>query len=202
MPILELVENEKKLRVLAAAKIVFLRYGFRRVTMQDIADEAGISRPALYLVFPNKEEVFIATIGHLSGESLATIREKLPTLPDAEAKLRFAFEIWTIYPFELMLASPDARDLAHCGEGFASEVLGRISAEFESILQLILEPVVAANGAAILPAAQVAHLLAASAHGYKDASKSISELREMIHGLITLTLAALEVKSNPRPVSA
>ena len=41
----------KRDKVLAAARGIFLRYGFKRVTMNDIAEAASISRPALYLVF-------------------------------------------------------------------------------------------------------------------------------------------------------
>jgi hypothetical protein len=40
----ETMETDKETRVIEAAKRVFVRYGFRRVTMQDIAEEAGILR--------------------------------------------------------------------------------------------------------------------------------------------------------------
>ncbi len=38
--------------------MVFAQYGFRRTTMNDIAEAAAISRPALYLMFENKEHLF------------------------------------------------------------------------------------------------------------------------------------------------
>ncbi len=37
-----------------------MRYGFRRVTMEDLATAAGISKPTLYSLFPNKQEGFRA----------------------------------------------------------------------------------------------------------------------------------------------
>jgi AcrR family transcriptional regulator len=37
----------KEERVIAGATEVFLRYGFARTTMGDIAERVGISRPAL-----------------------------------------------------------------------------------------------------------------------------------------------------------
>src|ERR1700728_1060719 len=125
------MENEKELRVVEAAKSVFLRYGFRRVTMQDIADEAGISRPSLYLIYPNKEEVFKATIRSLIRENLSTIREELSAQSTPEAKLRIVFEIWTVQPFQIMLNSPDAGDLVDCAHGFAREIVEQASAELE-----------------------------------------------------------------------
>lgn len=186
------MENEKEVRVLEAAKTVFLRHGFRRVTMQDIADEAGISRPALYLIFPNKEEIFKAGFVWMTGESMKVIRQGLAQLPDVEERLNFAFEVWTVRPFEMMLSTPDAKDLIDCTHGFARETGLRISAEFEALLVEILAPVSYQPHSAVLPVEQVAHLLAASIHGFKESCATVEELRGMVAGLIRLTLAALE----------
>jgi AcrR family transcriptional regulator len=189
------VNSEKESRVLAAAMTVFLRHGFRRVTMQDIAEEAAISRPALYLIYPNKEEIFKATARKLADESLAGIRDGLKRFPSLEGKLNFAFELWTVRAFELMLASPDAGDVIDCTHSFAKETVAQIDLEFESVLLEILAPIKSAKKhKPVIPLAQVVHLLAASAHGYKESASSVAELRGMIAGLIKLTLAALQVK--------
>jgi AcrR family transcriptional regulator len=190
------MENEKESRVLEAAKSVFLRYGFRRVTMQDIAEEAGISRPALYLIYSNKEEVFLAAIRDVAARNLRTIREDLWVQPTVESSLQFAFEVWAVQPYQLMLDSPDARDLIDCAHGFAREVMEQATREFEVLLVEILKPLVKAPvtsqaGLSELEAAQIAHLLASCTHGFKEAASSTEELRTMISGLITLTIAAL-----------
>ena len=39
---------------------VFLAYGYSRVTMDDIARAAEVSRPALYLLFRNKADIYRA----------------------------------------------------------------------------------------------------------------------------------------------
>jgi AcrR family transcriptional regulator len=184
-------EKDKQLRVLTAAKAVFLRYGFRRVTMQDIADEAGISRPALYLVFPNKEEVFKTAVLQMANESLALIRAGLPRLSSVRSRLAHAFEVWTVRPFEIMLKSPDARDLVECGQGFAHEAIVQTSAQFEAILVEILAPLKASAKSIGLSTPQIARLLAASVHGFKEPAASVEELRALIDGLLKLTLSAL-----------
>ncbi len=51
-------EEAKRIVVFEAAATVFAQYGFRRTTMNDIAEAAAISRPALYLMFENKEHLF------------------------------------------------------------------------------------------------------------------------------------------------
>jgi AcrR family transcriptional regulator len=186
------VENEKEVRVLDAAKTVFVRHGYRRVTMQDIAEEAGISRPALYLIYANKEEVFKAAARRLAAESMRAIRADLGRHASLEARLNFTFELWSVYPFQLMLSSPDAKEIVDCTHSFAKDTIQAITVEFEALLVEILEPL-ASTRKSILPIPQVAHLLSASVHGYKEAASSVDELRSMIAGIITLTLAALRV---------
>jgi len=51
---------DKRGIILAAAFDVFINYGFRKTSMDDIARAAGMSRPALYQVFRNKTEIFRA----------------------------------------------------------------------------------------------------------------------------------------------
>ena len=190
------MENEKEARVLEATKRVFLHYGYRRVTMQDIADEAGISRPALYLIFPNKEEAFLAAIRDFTASSMKIIEEGLTQQSTVEAKLQFAFKVWTVKPFELMLESPDAKDLIECGHGFAKATFDQIYSDFEAVIVDILTPLASrsrkssAKGSQ-LTAAQIAHLIVAATHGFKESADSVAELREMISSLISLTLAAM-----------
>lgn len=54
-----MLQNDQKTDgILDAALPVFVRYGFRKTTMADIAQAAGISRASLYLTFNNKEQLF------------------------------------------------------------------------------------------------------------------------------------------------
>ena len=56
---------------------VVLRYGFQRTTMDDVAKEAGISRPALYLLFKNKTEIYRALAESIMGQALDAARAAL-----------------------------------------------------------------------------------------------------------------------------
>lgn len=58
----ELLETEKQKLIALAAFQVFAEHGYRKTSMQLIAQKAGMSRPALYLHFQSKEDVF----GYLS----------------------------------------------------------------------------------------------------------------------------------------
>jgi len=58
-------------RILDAAVRVFRRHGFRRSSMEQAAEEAGLSRQALYHHFESKEALFRAVIERLYENALA-----------------------------------------------------------------------------------------------------------------------------------
>jgi AcrR family transcriptional regulator len=65
---LETSQNIGKSRqdeIIDSAIPVFLRFGFKKTSMDAVALAAGISRQALYLHFPNKESLFSAVVDEL-----------------------------------------------------------------------------------------------------------------------------------------
>lgn len=59
--------GERAAAILDAATGVFLRYGYRKTSMDDLARAAGLSRQGLYLHFRTKEALFDAVVEHLAG---------------------------------------------------------------------------------------------------------------------------------------
>ena len=59
-PVISGPEAERRARIVEGAMAAFIRFGYRRAAMADIAAAAGLSRPLLYTVFPNKAAVFRA----------------------------------------------------------------------------------------------------------------------------------------------
>jgi AcrR family transcriptional regulator len=193
MSTLKFMGSEKRSRVLDAAKSVFWRYGYRRVTMGDIASAAGISRPALYLLFCNKERIFEAVLRDFVASVLEEIRLGI-TLPGTPMeKLRTAFELWAVRPFMLLADAPDARDLIQCGYDFAKEAMEQSYAAFEVQLVAILETIPEARSSQGPSLEQIAHILSVSVHGFKGAARDASELRDMINAQLHLTVTALEM---------
>ena len=102
-------DAERRAHIVAAAERAFVRFGFHATTMQNVAEEAGMSAGNLYRYFPSKEaiveglcmadqvqrtEVFSELIGRLDlREALATtLREHLLSRPTEKA--RMIVEIW------------------------------------------------------------------------------------------------------------
>ncbi len=50
--------KDKRQKLVEAAAQVFLRYGYRKTTLDDIAEAAGLQKSSLYHYFENKDELF------------------------------------------------------------------------------------------------------------------------------------------------
>ncbi len=151
-----------------AAITVFLRYGFRKTSMDEVARAAGVSRQGLYLHFATKEELFRASVQHLLDGALA---EATAALGDGEVplekRLTAAFDVWT-GRFVGMFGS-DAADLVAA----TSELLGPMVAERDGMFAEAVAKAVRTSGlmAAYKPvgltARQLADTLYATARGLK-----------------------------------
>ena len=189
-------------KVLTAARDVFMRYGFKRATMSDLADAAQMSRPALYLIFSSKEAVLRSVVAQIFNELLREVREGLSKNDSVADKLTFAFEIWCVRPFEMIQASPDAKDILESGYEFAAEITLQAFSDFETILSDILRPLMTSQAEKNLSSEQLAHILATAVQGFKDSATSVTQLRDMIEGLITIVVAGLQQQRHCKTAEA
>ena len=182
------VSREK--RVLLAATDTFLRYGFARTTMGDIAEGAGISRPALYLVFPNKEAVFAAVIHRMNDDQLGKIRAAFPTLATQREKVLFACETWGAHGLELIAAHPDARDLFN----LALEPVQQMYAKFQALIAELLTQTVGASSFDATPE-ELARILVFAMRGFRETVIDKRDMHRLIALQVSLIFAALEAGS-------
>jgi len=60
--------------ILMAATATFLRYGFKKTSMDDVAQTAGVSRQGLYLYFETKDVLFREALQYLVSHMVSTAR--------------------------------------------------------------------------------------------------------------------------------
>jgi AcrR family transcriptional regulator len=53
---------DSRAAILEAAKLLFMREGFRGISMRQIAEAVGVTKAALYYHFQDKEELFVAIV--------------------------------------------------------------------------------------------------------------------------------------------
>src|SRR4051794_23033402 len=56
---------EHRERILDAAERLLGRYGYRKMTVDDLASEAGIGKGTVYLSFPSEEEAVLGTVDRI-----------------------------------------------------------------------------------------------------------------------------------------
>jgi AcrR family transcriptional regulator len=103
--------DPKEAAILRSAFECFARYGLRRTSMEDIAKGAGMSRPALYLHYAGKEDIFNALVRiHFETSEKAVERVLAQPGPAAEVLLA-AFHAIDGEAVEAMLNSPHADEI-------------------------------------------------------------------------------------------
>src|SRR5260370_9883596 len=60
--------------ILVAATAIFLRYGFKKTSMDDVARAAGVSRQGLYLYFDTEDLLFREARQHLGSRLISAAR--------------------------------------------------------------------------------------------------------------------------------
>lgn len=64
-------------RVMKAALQMFLQKGYAGTSMKSLAQELGVSAPALYWYFPSKEDLYVTVIETTTKEFLQYVRESI-----------------------------------------------------------------------------------------------------------------------------
>ncbi|GAA4331907.1 hypothetical protein GCM10023144_21160 [Pigmentiphaga soli] len=183
----------RRQHIVDAAIGVFLRYGYRRTTMADIAEAAGLTRPTLYLTFPDKEKVFKAVIDTMVANKLTAIRQGLARRASLAAKLRFACEAWGAEGFELVRANPDAKDMFDFG--FPPVREGCLAFE-ELIAGILSEPL--RHTELKIAARQLARAIVFGMTGFKHIARDGQEMRQLIDTQIGVVSAALNLAAERR----
>ncbi len=66
---------ERPDEIIAAALVLFAEKGFAAARLDDIAARAGVSKGALYLYFPTKQDMFRAVVEQAVGPNLANAQQ-------------------------------------------------------------------------------------------------------------------------------
>ncbi len=75
-------QDPNRQRIVDAARVHFFSHGFRRVTMDDLAEELGISKKTLYAHFPGKFDLLEAVLADKLAGVEATLKEVTRAHPD------------------------------------------------------------------------------------------------------------------------
>jgi AcrR family transcriptional regulator len=85
---------ERRAQLLDVARRVFGRAGFHRVSMDDVAKEAGVTKPILYDHFDSKEELYVALLDADSASLEERVRSALQAPIGNRERIRRSFDAY------------------------------------------------------------------------------------------------------------
>lgn len=125
--------------ILRAALERFAHYGFRRTSMEDIAQEGGLSRAALYLHFKNKEEIFRALGQELHERAFAAAEAAARETTGVAAQLEAALAAKLGTFFEIVYSTAHARELLDENSRLNGEVSAAFRARHVKLLRGLID---------------------------------------------------------------
>ncbi|MEG2029691.1 MAG: TetR family transcriptional regulator [Janthinobacterium sp.] len=177
-------DTPKSQQILDAALAVFCHYGYRKTSMLDIAQAAGMSRAALYLHFRNKEDVFRAGSERAHATVMAHVAAALADAGPVFARIETALLAFQQGLMADISASAHGQELFDANMTLAADITLTARATLLASLARALEQAEAAGDIALrrvdASAAQVAALLVAAMDGIKHTQGGGEALRQGI----------------------
>jgi len=84
------IQKKNQSAILAAGLVVFSQFGFRGSTLDQVADEAGLSKPNLLYYFRSKDAIYTALLAKLLENWLEPLRKIDPDGDPVEELLGYA----------------------------------------------------------------------------------------------------------------
>lgn len=187
--------DEKRDAVFEAAADVFSRYGFRRTSMNDVAEAAGISRPALYLMFDNKEDLFRQLASFRQAEAIEAAVVVLSGAGPVADRVNRAILAYERVFYEPIAGSPHGAEFMDLNLSVASDDLVRGRDRLVGHIAASLEEALARGeirfADASMTPSDFAQLLMFSINGMKKAASSVEDFRQKIRDVCAIFMASI-----------
>ena len=176
--------------ILVAATAIFLRYGFKKTSMDDVARAAGVSRQGLYLYFDTKDLLFREALQHLMSHLISAARA---AAEDGNLSLRDrllgAFEAVHCSAFH-NASREDALELLQSAQSAAGALLVQSERDLMGIAAALLTEAGVADRweEAGVTVAELAEQLLMSAKGIKTSVDTLAAYRERMLTAIKIVM--------------
>lgn len=194
------LKSDRRAQLLSAAERLFAERGFLAVRLEDIGAAAGVSGPAIYRHFPNKESLLVELLVGISARLLAGARQVRSRSTDAVETLDGLID----FHLDFALGEPDLiriqdRDLAYLPPA-AERQVRRAQRQYVEIWVSVLrelEPGLAEADARLMAHA-VFGLLNSTPHSMKRDDDSAPRAARSRSAMRAMTVAALSAGAHGR----
>jgi AcrR family transcriptional regulator len=128
--------GERRDQLLLVARKIFAERGFQATTMDDIAKEAGFTKPILYQYFESKTELYREIVNETAETLLNSLRSAVAEVESPRAKIEVAFRVY----FEMVVEETDAFRILfiHSHEGETKGDLRNVELGLVSFLEPLI----------------------------------------------------------------
>jgi len=74
--------------ILDAVDVLLAKFGYKKMTMEDVARQVGIGKGTIYLHFPGKEELILSHIDRIADRIVAKLREIAGSSDSSDRRIR------------------------------------------------------------------------------------------------------------------
>lgn len=181
-----------QLAILTSAMAAFAAYGYRKTSMDDIARGAAMSRPALYLHFRNKRDIFRSLARFHFDRKAALVEAALAQPGPVAAVLAAAFAAQGGAAIKAMLTSPHGMELLDAAGSTAADIVQEGEAHLRRIYADWLGRASAAGQVRLVgPALELADTMTAALNGIKMAGTDYATYQTRVAHLAAVLGAGL-----------
>lgn len=191
------VRGVKPNLILDAALELFRQYGYRRTSMEDIAQAANVAKGTLYIYFKSKDELFEALARRLSAQIEQDLQAVLARDLCFEDKVLELLDAKLGFVYRWVLSSPHAAELTDPTARLPEDVFGPVDRVLrQSLATLFKEKVrhgeIDLVAAGLTPERAVDTILAA-AHGAEFGAAGEDDFHDRLTRIGRLALRGLRV---------
>ena len=174
--------------ILVAATAAFLRYGFKKTSMDDVAQAAGVSRQGLYLYFETKDVLFREALQYLVSHMISTARSVADD-GNLSLKDRLLGVFEAVHGSAFQSASPEhAFELLQSAQSADGALLVQLDRDLMGIVAALLAKAGAADRwkKAGVTVAELSEQLLMSAKGIKASVDTLAAYRKRMRTAIRI----------------
>jgi AcrR family transcriptional regulator len=115
--------------ILDAVDILLAKFGYKKMTMEDVARQVGIGKGTIYLHFPGKEELILSHIDRIADRIVAKLREIAGSSDSPDRRIRKMLVHRVLFRFDS--AAHYSQNLSDLLSSVRTALLTRREAHFE-----------------------------------------------------------------------
>lgn len=166
------------------------QYGYAKVTMDDIAKASGLSRPALYQFFKNKQEIYRAIAEQVSSANLKQMEEILCGDQSPKERLVDAIVEGKLKMLAEMEATRHGAELLDLGNELSADIIETYASGMRAMFTQLFEEIIPEDSG-LSPEVMAANLLY-WLEGMKAQVKDPDERQKLLQDFVAMQFAAIE----------